>query len=55
MFQFWADNHAYPHTKEFGIESPNEKSRALLVKLGFIRKTERGEWEWFRCYGVSGM
>lgn len=54
LLQFWVENYADNVNKDlFVIESPNEISQRLLIKLGYASK-KNGELQGLKCRFVSG-
>lgn len=52
--RFWVEHHADHLNDKFGIESPNEKSIGLLLKLGYAR-LENGATIGRKCFFVQGL
>ncbi|MFQ6071332.1 MAG: GNAT family N-acetyltransferase [Methanosarcinales archaeon] len=53
LLKFWVENFAIKINNKFGVESPNEKSQKLLVKLGYA-KIEGEYIKGIKCFFVSG-
>jgi GNAT superfamily N-acetyltransferase len=53
ILRFWVTNYADPIGARFAAESPNEKSFALLVKLGYATE-DRDRTDQTKCFFVTG-
>jgi predicted acetyltransferase len=54
VLTFWVDNFSDKISDKFGIESPNEKSQNLLVRLRYA-KIEGENIKGLKCFFVSSM
>ncbi|HTR36222.1 MAG TPA: GNAT family N-acetyltransferase [Bryobacteraceae bacterium] len=54
MVQTWADRLASPLAERFGVESPNDHTLRMLVRLGYARR-DGDSVVGTKCYFVTGM
>jgi hypothetical protein len=54
VLTFWVDNFSDKISDKFGVESPNEKSQNLLVRLRYA-KIEGENIKGLKCFFVSSM